>query len=146
MLIRVWIAGSRICIGICQVWMRQRISSILKKIKARAIVINPKAITPLAPEPEVEVWTGDDEAWKKGVLGESWRIVLMRIIIKRRQNEYETAYDLSHSRLEFRALLVRCRNKACFFASRFHEFRGFGYTKPWKWHYAMRSGISTGID
>jgi hypothetical protein len=51
--------------------MRQRISSILKKIKARAIVINPKAITPLAPEPEVEVWTGDDEAWKKGVLGES---------------------------------------------------------------------------
>ena len=29
--------------------------------------INPKSITPLGPEPEVEPWTADDEKWKKGV-------------------------------------------------------------------------------
>ena len=31
--------------------------------------INPKSITPLGPEPEVESWTQEDEHWKKGVLG-----------------------------------------------------------------------------
>ncbi|KAK4690157.1 glutathionyl-hydroquinone reductase, partial [Lecanoromycetidae sp. Uapishka_2] len=31
--------------------------------------INPKAITPLGPEPEVEHWTDEDERWRKSVLG-----------------------------------------------------------------------------
>lgn len=30
--------------------------------------INPKSITPLGPEPDVEPWTQEDERWKKGVL------------------------------------------------------------------------------
>ena len=31
--------------------------------------INPKAITPLGPDPEVEKWTEEDERWKRGLLG-----------------------------------------------------------------------------
>ena len=30
--------------------------------------INPKSITPLGPEPDVELWTEEDERWKKGVM------------------------------------------------------------------------------
>jgi len=30
--------------------------------------INPKSITPLGPEPEVEPWTEDDQRWKEGAL------------------------------------------------------------------------------
>ena len=32
--------------------------------------INPKSITPLGPEPEVEPWTDEDERWKRGVVGD----------------------------------------------------------------------------
>ena len=32
--------------------------------------INPKSITPLGPEPEVEPWTEEDERWKRGVVGD----------------------------------------------------------------------------
>lgn len=30
--------------------------------------INPKSITPLGPEPDIELWTAEDEAWKAEVL------------------------------------------------------------------------------
>ena len=32
--------------------------------------INPKSITPLGPEPEVEPWTEEDERWKREVVGD----------------------------------------------------------------------------
>ena len=31
--------------------------------------INPKSITSLGPEPEVEPWTEEDERWKREVVG-----------------------------------------------------------------------------
>ena len=38
--------------------------------------INPKSITPLGPEPEVESWTQEDEQWKMGIMSRSSKNVL----------------------------------------------------------------------